>query len=318
MAAPSGVAGQFGYVKETTVGTAVTVDTFLPVNSAAIKNDISRLDSQGIRAGRAVTWAWKPGQQAVTGTVEMELWNADIAQLFKQMFGTVSTATNGSQWDYTYTPVAGSLTGKSMTVQIGDPDSGGTVRPFTYAGCKVGQWTISSEVDQIATLSLDIVGMTETNGVAVASASYDSALEPFVFSEASLTIGGSAVNTVKSLEIVGDNNLSNRFRLGSATSREYLENGMRNYTGTVTTDFESLTAYDRFVNGTEAALVATFDNGTESLVFTMNVRFDGETPELSGMEMLEQSLPFKCVSATNDASAITAVLTNADGLTAAD
>lgn len=315
MTTPAGLGGQWGYVSETNPGTLVTVDKFLPVTNSKIKQEPERLDSQGIRAGRLVTAAWKPGRTVVAGTVETELWNTDVAALFKHMFGAVSTATNGGQWNYTYTPA--DLTGKAVTIQAGKPDITGTVRPFTYGGCKVGAWTISAEVGEIAMLSLDIVGMTETNGVALAPASYDATLKPFVFTEASLAIAGTTNNTVQSVELNGNNGLTDRFRLGAATSREYLQNGFREYTGTATIDFESLTQYNRFINGDEAALVLRFANGTETLQITCNVRFDEDDPELAGPELLEESIAFKAVSATNDASAITAVLTNAEGLTGA-
>lgn len=316
MATPSGLAGQFGYISETTTGTPETVDTFLPFNSESMGSEIERIDSEGIRAGRLITSAWKSGQRTISGTVEMELWNTDIATLFRHMFGSVSTATNGAQWDYTFTPA--DLTGESMTIQTGKPDIAGTVQPFTYAGCKVGSWTLSAEVGSLVMLSMDIVGMTETNGTALETASYDADLDPFVFTEASLSIAGSTNNTVKSFELTQETGLTERFRLGSSTSLEYLQNAFREFTGTATTDFENLTQYNRFLDGDEAALVLNFDNGTETLVITANVRFDGETPETAGPELLEQPVAFKAVSATNDASAITAVLTNGEGLTGAD
>lgn len=315
MASPHGLAGQFGYVTETTTGTAVTVDTFLPINSESVKQEIERLDSQGIRAGRLVTSTWKPGSQTIAGSIELELWNTDIATVFNHMFGAVATATNGGQWNYTFTP--GDLTGKSFTAQVGRPDISGTVRPFTWAGCKIDTWTLSAEVGELAMLSLDVVAMTETNGTALASASYDASLDPFVFTEGSVVVAGTTNNAVRSFELEGANGLTDRFRLGSATSKEYLENAFREYTGTLTTDFESLTAYDRFLDGTESALKLVFNNGTENLEVTLNVRYDGESPELAGEELLEQPLPFKAVSATNDSSAITAVLTNGEGLTGA-
>lgn len=310
MATPSGLAGQFGYVSEVTPGTAVTVDTFLPFNNESIKQEIERIDSEGIRAGRLVTSAWKPGSATIAGTIESELWNADIATLFRHMFGAVVTTNTQAPFEHTFTP--DDLTSEALTIQIGRPDIGGTVRAFTYAGCKVGGWTLSADVGSLVMLSMDIVGMTETNGIALATATYDTGLEPFVFTEASLSIAGSTNNTVSSFELAQDTGLTERFRLGSATSLEYLQNAFREFTGTATADFESLTQYNRFVDGDEAALVLNLDNGTDTLVITANVRFDGETPEVGGPELLEQPIPFKAVSATSDAAAITAVLTNSD------
>jgi len=62
---------------------------------------------------------------------------------------------------------------------------------------------------------------------------------------------------------------------------------MRRYAGNVAAWFEDLVAYNRFVNGTEGALVAKFV-GAEieqvtptynyELEVTCNVRYDGDTP----------------------------------------
>jgi hypothetical protein len=312
---PAGLGGQWGYVSETTVGTLVTVDKFLPVTAPEVEQEIERHDSQGIRAGRLITAAWKPGSHTIGGTIETELWNTDIATLFRHMFGAVQVATNSSQWNYTYTPA--DLTGESMTMQVGKPAIDGTVHPYTWGGAKVGSWTLTAEVGSLAMLSLDIVAMTETNGVSLAVASYDTALEPFVFTEANLLIAGSTNDVVSSFEISCDNGLTERPRLGSSYSREYLQNGFREITGSFKKDFESLVQYNRFVDADEAALVLNFDNGTEQLVITANVRFDGGGAPLSGPELLEEEVPFKVVHSTSDALGITAVLTNAEGLTGA-
>jgi hypothetical protein len=123
---------------------------------------------------------------------------------------------------------------------------------------------------------------------------------------------------VSSFEISCDNGLTERPRLGSAYSREYLQNGFREITGTAKTDFVDLTQYGRFLDGDETALVLNFDNGTEQLVITCNVRYDGGPPALSGPELLEEEVTFKVVHGTSDALGITAVLTNAEGLTGAN
>jgi hypothetical protein len=316
MATPAGLGGQFGYVSETTVGTLTVVDKFLPVTAPEVEQEIERHDSMGIRAGRLITAAWKPGSKTIGGTLETELWNTDIATLLRHMFGAVQVATNGGQWNYTYTPA--DQTGKSMTWQVGKPAIDGTVHPFTWGGVKIGSWTLTAEVGSLVMLSLDAVAMTETNGVSLAVASYDATLAPFVFTEASLLVAGSTNNVVSSFEMTCDNGLTERPRLGSDTSREYLQNGFREITGTFTKDFESLTQYNRFVDADETALVLKFDNGTERLVITCNVRYDGGPPSLSGPELLEEEVTFKVVHSTSDALGITAVLTSAEGFTGAN
>lgn len=306
MASPAGIAGQLGFKSESTVGTPVTVDQFVPVlPGASVKADITRLDSKGIRAGRRVLTKWKAGAQRFSGSIPLELSNQPTATLLTHMFGSVSTTGAGP---YTHTATPGTLTGKSLTMQLGVPDTGGTVRTFTTAGCKIPSWEIACNVDEIATLTLEVMGMTQATDTALASASYATGISPFVFTEGSLSIAGTEVATVKSMSLTANNNLTDRFFMNSATSSEPLENGMAEYGGSLTAEFEDLTAYTRYVDGTEAALVMAFDNGTDSLTITCNVRFDGETPELTDT-LIEQPLPFVCLGST-DAAAITAVLVN--------
>ena len=305
-----GATAQLGLKTEVTPGTAVTPDIFIPFKSENIKQNITYHDTETLSSRRTVR-ATKRGAQRVNGGFTTELPNTDVATLLKHMFGAVSTDGAGAPvYEHTFTP--GDLTGDAMTIQIGRPDATGTVRPFTYAGCKVSNWTISADVDALVQLEVGIIGMTETTATALATASFDATWEPFVFTEASLTVAGGAESAVRSVSISADNMVQDRIRLGSGFSKQPLEAGVRPYTGTITTDFEDLDNYTLFVNGTEAALVTTFDNGTDSLVITQNIQFTGETPEVSGYDLLAQNLPFRCLSGTSDAAAITAVLTNGE------
>lgn len=306
---PGGAEGQIGWKSEVTPGTAVVVDTFQPFRSESIKQNIEYMDTQTVSA-RKVLRLTKQGSKTVEGSVTTELANTDIAVLLKHVFGGVDTTGTGP-YVHTYTPA--DLTGEALTVQVGRPASSGTVHAFTYAGCKVASWSLSAAVGEIATFEFSLIGMTETTATALASASYDTGWEPYVFTEASLSVAGSAVATVKELSLEGDNAIETRVRLGAATSKEPLEIGLRTYEGSVTTDFDDLTHYNLFVAGTETALVATFTNSEgDEIEITCNVQFTGETPEVGGFDLLEQSLPFRVISSVSDAAGITAVLTNGE------
>lgn len=305
---PGGSDAQIGFKTETTPGTAVVVDKFLPFVSESLKQNIEWLDSKTLNA-RHTLKATKSGTAGVEGGITTELANTSLACLLKHMFGTVGTTGAGP---YTHTFSPSDLTNDALTIQVGRPSSTSTVHPFTYAGCKIKDWEISADTGEIAALNLNIIGMTETTGTGLAVASYDAAWAPFVFREASITLAGSGSNNVRSVSIKGENMLTQRFRLGSAYSKEPLQAGRRPYTGTVSTDFDALTDYARFVAGTQAALVVAFSNGTQTLTFTMNVQFVGETPAVGGYDLVEQSLPYRCISTTSDAAAITAVLVNSE------
>lgn len=298
----TGINGQFGLKAESTYGTAVTVDEFFPILSENIDYTVDRIEDETIISGRRVmkSTQWKAGAVGVAGPVQTLLWTTATRTLFTQMFGTETGAG-----PYTYTP--GDLKGTSMTVQVGRPGTGGTTHPFTFDGCKVASWEIAASEGQTVTLGLDLIGQGMTTATALATASYGD-LEPFCYTQASITIGGSSY-LVNSFRIAGDNNLTERRFDGQNYTEEPLAAGMRTYDGAFSSEFIDLTQMNRFVNGTEAALVATFSNGTQSVVITTNVRFDGQTPALSGTGIVPLDVPFKCVSNTSDAAAITAVVT---------
>lgn len=307
MAARSGIASQFGVAAETTVGTAVTVSTFYPLVSESIKRDEAFTESDAIYAGKTVMTVdqQNSGNVTVSGDVGLELNTLSLRPLLKAMFGT-----EAGSGPYTYTP--GDLYGNSLTIQIGRPGVDGTVRPFTYAGCKVASWEIACAAGEIATLGLTVMGtvVDETTGVALASASYTASQKAFKFSGATVTVAGSSV-PVKQLTISGDNSLEERRFLGSQYTAEPIATGLRSYTGALQAEFTDLTLYNLYRNHTTAAIVASFVNGSSSLVITMNARIDGETPNVGGRGILEQSLPFTCLATSGgaDSTAITAVFT---------
>lgn len=308
MPGPSGADGQVGFKTETTPGTAVIVDQFLPIVSEGIKQEINYLDTQTISA-RKVLRLTKRGTNVVQGSISTELPNVTLATLLKHMFGAIATTGAGP---YTHTATPGDLTGDSLTIQMGRPLTTSTVQAFTYAGCKIKSWRITCATDEIAKLDLDVIGMSETTATGLAVASYNTSWSPFTFVEGAVSVAGSNVASVKSVELSGENMVDHRFRLGSGNSLQPLETGLRNYSGTIVTDFDALTHYNLFVNNTPTTVVLTFVNGANTLTITMNTQFVGETPTIGGFDLLEQSLPFRCISTTSDANAITAVLVNTE------
>lgn len=308
----SGIDAQLGYAEESTYGTFETPTRFSEFVSEGIKFEIERIESQGIRAGRRIQSRWKPSVQRVTGPIELELTPGGSGLLLKHAWGAVTTAGAGP---YTHTYSQGALDGESLTIQIGRPSLDGTVRAFSYSGMKISSWTISCAVGEIPKFTLDTYGSVEATGQPLATASYPANDDPFVFTEGSLTVGGTNV-CIKDFTLTGDNALAtDRHFICSgqgAAPKEPLENGFRDIGGSFTADFENLTQYGLYTAGTESALVLNFTSGADSLVITENVRFDGETPNVSGMEILELPVSFKTLSNTSDAAAFTAVLTNGD------
>lgn len=296
---------QLGIAEETTFGTVVTPDRFYEILDEGVQLSIERIESGALRKGQRVLRSdrWAAGQKSAEGPVELELANKSFGLWFKHALGTVATsqpdATNApTVYDHTFTP--GDLP-TGLTVQPGRPQVDGTVQAFTYHGCKIASWELACAVGEIAGLSFDLIGEDEDTSTALASASYPADLTLMTFVEGSLTIAGSAVD-VASASVSGDNVLADdRYFLGSALRKEPLEPAMREYTGTVEAEFTGLTAYNRFINGTEAELILKFEGANIEDVYNFttqvkaNVRFDGETPTVAAGEIIPQPLPFKVV-----------------------
>jgi Phage tail tube protein len=313
VAIPSGLAAQLGVVAETAYGTAVTVNRFYPFVDESLTQEIDRLESDGIIAGARVIRSeqWTPGRSTIEGDIGLELYQQFTGLLFEHMLGSITSSTAGGVSTHTVTP--GSLTGKSLTVQVGKPDVTGTVQPFTYAGVKIASWELAAEVGEIVTLGLSCIAQTETTGITLATASYGTnAGRPFVYTQGSVSISGSGV-CVRGLTVQGENNLdTDRECVGQAFINEPLEKDLREYTGTATLEFSGLTQYQRFVGGLEAPIVLSLSaSATAQATLTMNARFDGVSPTVSDKGLLIMDVPFKCVaSTTQDSSAISLTLKN--------
>jgi Phage tail tube protein len=316
MAPPSGLSAQLGIVAETpSYGTNTVVTRFYEFVSESVKQDIARIESKGLRAGNRVlrTQQWVPGGKKPAGDIEMEVGNKGFGLWLLHAFGAVATSQpsagpDPTVYEHLFTP--GDITGKSLTVQIGRPDQAAVVRPFTYTGAKIEKWELSAKVDELAMLKVSLLAQEETTATGLATASYPSGYALFVFTQGTLSVGGSAIDVTEAT-ISGDNKLADdRFKLGSALRKEPLETDLREYTGDITAYFTALTDYARFTAGTEAALVLDFVGAVISTTYTfelkvtMNVRFDGDTPNVGGPEEIMQPLKVKAVDAGSGAISV--------------
>lgn len=307
----SGLASQLGIVDETTYGTPVTVTRFYDMVQENVNLDVARIEAKGLRAAaRTIKSAqWVAGKKSIAGPVDLEVWNKGYGLWLKHCFGAVTSSQpdvggNPTVWDHTFTP--GDLAGKSLTMQIGRPDQTGTVRAFTYKGVKVQKWELGVSIDKLAELKLTTLGQDEDTTIALAAATAPTGLAPFVFTQGTLQLAAAAVD-VHDFKLTADNFLNDRFKLGTALRKEPLEAARRDYIGEITAYFADLTAYNRFVNGSEAALVLDFVGALISGTFnfelkiTANVRFDGDTPNVTGPGEVMQPLKIKCTDAGSGA-----------------
>jgi hypothetical protein len=311
----SAIDSQIGYAVEVTPGTYVAPTRTIEHVSEGIKLTRTRLESKGIRAGRrGGSGRWRDGGQWVSGPIAHELSAANIGILLRNLMGAVAT-TGVGPYTHTFT-YGGTFTEGGLTIQVGRPDVAGVVRAFSYLGCQITKMTLASKVNEISQMNFEVYGQHEDTGQTLAAATYAAAWQPFTFANATLQLAA-AEYEFDDITLNFDSGLRTGRHTHRATNptrpRISKESAFRTAGGTINSEFIDLTAYNRFVNGTEAALSMVWNAGASAqLTVAGNVRFDGETPNVTGPEMLKQGLPFKFLSTTSDAAMLTITLVNGD------
>jgi hypothetical protein len=300
MAIRSGLAAQLGVGVETTWSTAATINRFYEFNSESLQLQIERIASEGLRAGNRVMRSdrYAVGQKSVEGSVSMDVTAENFGLIFKQALGANSTAnTSGSV--YTHTATLGDPWGTSMSLEIGRPGNDGTVYPFLYTGAKITELSLSNSVNELLQAEVQFSARNETTGGSLTTASYPTSQELLSFAGATITIDGGAYEC-KDFSLTVNTGLdTDRRILGSQLINQPVAASMVEISGEVTAEFKDLSAYNRFVNASHASVVAKWEGSSISGTYKRSItatipvaRFDGETPQVGGPEILEQSLSF--------------------------
>lgn len=314
MALPSGLAASAGFATETVQGAAQTPTHWLEINSETNKLGKQTVVGQGLRAGglfertsRRVVTHWTPA-----GGLLVDAPFHGFGLWLQHMLGSFGTNSSIVQqgattaWLQTHTP--GSAAGKTGTLQVGKPDSSGTVRPFTYVGAKVADWALLTELGKVALFTLNFDHWQEltpdnpqgtTAGPALTAPTYTAGEQFFHFRQGILYNGGTLSNAgsnptvtslgspvaagfVKKIEVKCQNPIDNtRFFLGgtggstvAGVKGDQLENGFRKITGTLDVEFASLTAfYDTYAADTTSTLQLIFTGPiiASSFAYTLNI-----------------------------------------------
>lgn len=314
MAVRSGLGAQFGIKKETTYGTAVTVDKFTYIESEGLKLEQGAIESPYLGTVVMQTSQVSTYISGAGGDILFPFFNKGMGVLLEQCFGEAAVAQVGSTTEYTHTftlDTTNGKTGMSATTQILKPNTvGALVNPFTMEGGKVTSFTISMDAQGLLKLNTTWLGETASFGTTLASASYATNLAMFNWTQADVELNSTAF-LPKSFSVKCDWSVDdNRRSLGSSDRREPILNaspGVR-VTGQMSGEFDDLTAYNLFAAGTFVPLEVTITGATipsESnpykVVLTLpNVRLTGDTPVVGGPGIVEQPATFEAAGTASD------------------
>lgn len=306
----SGLGGSLGVAPESAYGTYTAPTRFYEVTKADIKKVKNTVQGGGLAAGRMVQLGSRRvvTTEAASGSIEMEMANKGMGLLLQHVFGgTVTPVQQGATTAYLQTHSLVDNVGKSLTVQSGVPDTGGTVRPYTFKGGKVAGAEFACSVDGLLTVNLDMDFQKASEVETLVAPSYPAGVMPFHFGQLTVKLGASygtevAVSGVKGISLkVERGQATDRFYASAAGLKaEPLVNDYAKITGSIDADFLDKTVFaDRFAADTPTSIVLEWVGPLIASTYYQTFRlklpmafFDGDTPNLDGPDVVSGSFGF--------------------------
>lgn len=323
MATGSGLDAQLAIGVEAEWGTPVIPDRAYEFTDESLTMEPEWLEPTALRAGQKYKRANRVRQsrRTVSGDFTVEHATRGMGRLWRHALGSpvVSPQQLAASTAYQQAHRPGDFRGLGLTIQVGRPEPAtGSIRPFTYEGCKVNSWEFSVRDQEIPTLALTVDGRNESTGTALAVASYLADTSVFDFSQATLKLGGT-VSTVDGLTVVTGGAAAStiirefsvagevpmateRFGLGNAGLKsEQLENDTPTITGSLGAEFNRADLYDAFANNTTQALEIVLtgepigDSGynTSMSIILPAIKIKSAAPNVGGPDIVEMDTGFE-------------------------
>lgn len=262
---PAGLsgAGYLAIVHEVTNGTYLVPSTagvkFVPILSESLKYTEERYYSPQIRQATEVSDA-KSGFYHVEGDIEMEV-DPDFLPYFMHCSRHTITKSGVGPWTYKYTPSTAGATSTAASGNVQRTASITIIRNgvgFGYAGCTVGGFQFNLGDDGVLKLTLNIVGLSETNPVAVlgtptwTAPNLFGAAAHYVYVDASSTAPAFATPATDfaGYTFSANYNAEAMNRINALRSAAYVKFGESEFNLETQLDFINRTEYDNFVANT--------------------------------------------------------------------
>lgn len=281
-----------GFKRETTEGTAITVDKFFQARSFPFERTIEELVSQGL-TGNLGPPAIIQGKRIAGAKIVTDLFDAGLASYLTPHFGSVVTTGAGP---YTHTYTFGPVN-YGVTLQAGVAQLDSDLVPWTLTGSKVSQWSLAAAVgtDLVALDSTWLARNLAHTTPTLAAASYATAV-PYSWTQATtLTVGGTAAPNATEISLQVNRQMEAKWGLGSATARRIVHSAaLVEVSGTIAVPYENQDWFDDHGNNTTKSIVLGFTDGTDSFTVTCQAKLTGDlTPKVNDAGEVMQSVGFR-------------------------
>jgi hypothetical protein len=309
-----------GIKKETTYGTAVTVDHFPEFLSENLKWKPNYLDGKGLRPGSRVSRAERRSlsKNWVEGEIELECCARGFGIFWESLLGAATNTiiSGGPAYQQVFT-LTNTDPFPSYTIQKGIPLlNGGAVMAHTFAGAQCTKGEITAETGEVVKLKTEWIAKSIDTATGYTAPSYVANNELFTFWQGAITIGGvvtpptttalasggTSQANIRNFSLSIDNKLDqDGFTFGSGGKfgrRPHL--GYTEIKGKMVAEFDSTTYRDAFLNNSNLAVTLTMTTGTLLQTTTYNtlqivlptIRLDGDIPEAVNEGVVTLELAF--------------------------
>lgn len=309
MAIGSGLGASIGVASESTYGTYVAPTKFFEFQSEDLKKQKTTVQGGGLAAGR---FAQLGSRRALTaeagqGSVSMDVPNKGFGLWLQTLMGTtVTPVQQATTTAYLQTHALADNFGKSLTVQKGVPQTDGTVKPYTFLGCKATSAEFSCGIGELLNVKYNLDARQVVENQTLAAPSYATGLGNWDWTDMTLKLGTFGSEAA----VQGVTKVTVNVERGMKTDRQYAGNaGLKaepitndyvKISGSIDADYLDKTVFaDRFASDSPTSLVWTFQGpliaSTYYYTFTITlpmVFIDGDTPTVGGPDVVSGSFPF--------------------------
>ena len=298
MAIATGSQHSLHYVAESTYGTTPATPTWKPMCITGVNLGLTRdaIESGCLSSDRQVKDV-RNGNKQLGGGVDSEI-------IYEEADDWLEAALMGT---WTANVLKAGTTRRSFTIERGF-NGLDTPEYHRSAGVELSGFDISLAPNSLATITYNTLGQSLTVATAqVPSSTYNpmTTNAPFDSFTGSITEGGSAVAVVTQMDLSLDNGMEPTFVLfDDETIRP--TDGKSRITGTLTAYYEDSTLYNKFVNGTNSAIVFTMTDpaGNDYEFNFPNIKYTGGNPDVSGDGPVTLALEFSAIYDATEASQI--------------
>ena len=298
MAIATGSQHSLHYVAESTYGTTPATPTWKPMCITGVNLGLTRdaIESGCLSSDRQVKDV-RNGNKQLGGGVDSEI-------IYEEADDWLEAALMGT---WTANVLKAGTTRRSFTIERGF-NGLDTPEYHRSAGVELSGFDISLAPNSLATITYNTLGQSLTVATAqVPSSTYNpmTTNAPFDSFTGSITEGGTAVAVVTQMDLSLDNGMEPTFVLfDDETIRP--TDGKSRITGTLTAYYEDSTLYNKFVNGTNSAIVFTMTDpaGNDYEFNFPNIKYTGGNPDVSGDGPVTLALEFSAIYDATEASQI--------------